>query len=60
VLQAAVIALTSLIYPVLFCGDYRPYFTIHDAEVTCDLWRVACGVQCLLSLLLLSFPSFPC
>jgi hypothetical protein len=35
-LQAAVVALTSLIYPVLYCGDYRPYFTIHDAEVTCD------------------------
>jgi hypothetical protein len=29
---------------VLFCGDYRPYFTIHDAEVSCVMWRVTCVV----------------
>ncbi|KAL1492370.1 hypothetical protein ABEB36_010627 [Hypothenemus hampei] len=27
-----VVALTRLISPLQFCGDYRPYFTIHDSE----------------------------
>ncbi|CAG9759957.1 unnamed protein product [Ceutorhynchus assimilis] len=27
-----VLALTRLISPLQFCGDYRPYFTIHDSE----------------------------
>ncbi|XP_065909564.1 protein DENND6B-like isoform X2 [Dysidea avara] len=28
----AVQALVSLIHPLKYCGDYRPYFTIHDSE----------------------------
>lgn len=28
----AVLALVSLIAPIPFCGDFRPYFTIHDAD----------------------------
>jgi hypothetical protein len=28
----AVIALVSLISPLRYCGDYRPYFTIHDSD----------------------------
>uniref|UniRef100_A0A6P7H878 Protein DENND6A-like n=1 Tax=Diabrotica virgifera virgifera TaxID=50390 RepID=A0A6P7H878_DIAVI len=27
-----VLALTRLICPLQYCGDYRPYFTIHDSE----------------------------
>ncbi|KAF5928234.1 hypothetical protein HPG69_014839 [Diceros bicornis minor] len=27
-----VLALTSCLYPLKFCCDYRPYFTIHDSE----------------------------
>ncbi|XP_064604791.1 LOW QUALITY PROTEIN: protein DENND6A-like [Liolophura sinensis] len=32
VTSAAVQALVSLISPLKFCSDYRPYFTIHDSE----------------------------
>ncbi|XP_074645615.1 protein DENND6B-like isoform X2 [Tubulanus polymorphus] len=28
----AVQALVSMIWPLRFCSDYRPYFTIHDSE----------------------------
>lgn len=28
----AVIGLVSLISPLRYCGDYRPYFTIHDSD----------------------------
>ncbi|EGC32555.1 hypothetical protein DICPUDRAFT_155470 [Dictyostelium purpureum] len=28
----SVLALVSLISPLLYCGDYRPYFTIHDTD----------------------------
>eukprot|EP01133_Synstelium_polycarpum_P007845 gene7845-9206_t len=28
----AVLALVSLISPLTYCGDYRPYFTIHDPD----------------------------
>ncbi|XP_077025379.1 protein DENND6B isoform X9 [Tamandua tetradactyla] len=27
-----VLALTSLLQPLRFCSDYRPYFTVHDSE----------------------------
>ncbi|XP_058164993.1 protein DENND6B isoform X9 [Dasypus novemcinctus] len=27
-----VLALTSLLRPLRFCSDYRPYFTVHDSE----------------------------
>ncbi|KAJ8955330.1 hypothetical protein NQ318_003423 [Aromia moschata] len=27
-----VLALIRLMYPLQYCGDYRPYFTIHDSE----------------------------
>ncbi|XP_044765186.1 protein DENND6B [Coccinella septempunctata] len=27
-----VLALTRIIAPLRYCGDYRPYFTIHDSE----------------------------
>ncbi|KAK9890143.1 hypothetical protein WA026_008949 [Henosepilachna vigintioctopunctata] len=27
-----VLALTRIIAPLQYCGDYRPYFTIHDSE----------------------------
>eukprot|EP01126_Amoeba_proteus_P052035 TRINITY_DN6256_c1_g1_i1.p1 TRINITY_DN6256_c1_g1~~TRINITY_DN6256_c1_g1_i1.p1 ORF type:complete len:394 (+),score=80.55 TRINITY_DN6256_c1_g1_i1:761-1942(+) len=30
--SAAVLNLISLIYPLQYMGDYRPYFTIHDPE----------------------------
>ncbi|CAH1153560.1 unnamed protein product [Phaedon cochleariae] len=30
--SSMVLALTRLIYPLQYCGDYRPYFTIHDSE----------------------------
>ncbi|XP_066258948.1 protein DENND6B [Euwallacea similis] len=30
--SSMVLALTRLISPLQFCGDYRPYFTIHDSE----------------------------
>ncbi|CAG9855154.1 unnamed protein product [Phyllotreta striolata] len=30
--SSMVLALTRLICPLQFCGDYRPYFTIHDSE----------------------------
>lgn len=28
----AVLALVSLLAPIPFCGDFRPYFTIHDGD----------------------------
>lgn len=28
----AVLGLVSLISPLRYCGDYRPYFTIHDSD----------------------------
>ncbi|XP_050519081.1 protein DENND6A isoform X2 [Diabrotica virgifera virgifera] len=30
--SSMVLALTRLICPLQYCGDYRPYFTIHDSE----------------------------
>ncbi|KAG5891310.1 hypothetical protein JTB14_002871 [Gonioctena quinquepunctata] len=30
--SSMVLALTRLIFPLQYCGDYRPYFTIHDSE----------------------------
>ncbi|KAJ8928525.1 hypothetical protein NQ314_018901 [Rhamnusium bicolor] len=30
--SSMVLALTRLISPLQYCGDYRPYFTIHDSE----------------------------
>ncbi|XP_018566710.1 protein DENND6A [Anoplophora glabripennis] len=30
--SSMVLALTRLILPLKYCGDYRPYFTIHDSE----------------------------
>jgi len=27
-----VLSLVSLILPIHYCGDYRPYFTIHDSD----------------------------
>ncbi|RZC38555.1 DENND6A, partial [Asbolus verrucosus] len=30
--SSMVLALTRIISPLKFCGDYRPYFTIHDSE----------------------------
>lgn len=30
--SSMVLALTRIIAPLQFCGDYRPYFTIHDSE----------------------------
>ncbi|XP_030756063.1 protein DENND6A [Sitophilus oryzae] len=32
VCSSMVLALTRLIAPLQYCGDYRPYFTIHDSE----------------------------
>lgn len=28
----AVLSLVGLIYPVTYCGDYRPFFTIYDQD----------------------------
>ncbi|CAH0561898.1 unnamed protein product [Brassicogethes aeneus] len=30
--SSMVLALTRIINPLQYCGDYRPYFTIHDSE----------------------------
>ncbi|CAH2003529.1 unnamed protein product [Acanthoscelides obtectus] len=30
--SSMVLALTRIIHPLQYCGDYRPYFTIHDKE----------------------------
>ncbi|KAL3290284.1 hypothetical protein HHI36_023629 [Cryptolaemus montrouzieri] len=30
--SSMVLALTRIIAPLKYCGDYRPYFTIHDSE----------------------------
>ncbi|XP_060516029.1 protein DENND6A [Cylas formicarius] len=30
--SSMVLALTRMISPLQFCGDYRPYFTIHDSD----------------------------
>ncbi|KAF7287008.1 protein DENND6A isoform X2 [Rhynchophorus ferrugineus] len=30
--SSMVLALTRLVAPLQYCGDYRPYFTIHDSE----------------------------
>ena len=32
ILIAIVVCLYSLIHPLRYCADYRPFFTIHDTE----------------------------